>query len=121
MIASLLANSGSSTGSSIFSLGLLLLVPVGMYFFMIRPQRRRMRDQQELQAALSVGDEIITTSGIYGTITGEDGPTRFWIEIDDDVQIRVARAAIQGRITDGDDDAADDESDDAETESASAD
>ncbi|MGA9278459.1 MAG: hypothetical protein WBV89_15980, partial [Ilumatobacter sp.] len=46
-----------------------------------------------------VGDDVITTSGIVGTITGEDGPTRFWLEIDDDVQVRIGRGHIQGKIS----------------------
>lgn len=118
------AEEGNNAAGSFFSLGLLLLIPFGMYFFMIRPQRRKMREQQELQSALGVGDEIITTSGIFGTITGEDGDNRFWLEIDDDVQIRIARAAIQSRVNADDD--TDDESDDAvdagdDVESANAD
>ena len=40
---------------------------------------------------------MITTSGIYGFITGEEGD-KFWLEIDDDVQIRIARAAVQSKI-----------------------
>ena len=55
----------------------------------------------ELLSSLRVGDEIMTTSGIFGTITGEDGPERLWLEIDDDVQIRVLRAAIQDRAIEG--------------------
>ena len=99
LASAVLANADASAGgSSLFSLALLLLVPFGMYFFMIRPQRRKLREQQSLQAALGVGDEVVTTSGIFGTITGEDGDNRFWLEIDDDVQIRIARAAITGRV-----------------------
>ena len=41
-------------------------------------------------------------SGMYGKITGEDGEARFWLEIDDDVQIRVARAAVQGKVQEDD-------------------
>ena len=108
----------SGGASSIFSLGLLLLVPFGMYFFMIRPQRRKLREQQELQSALAVGDEVVTTSGIFGTITGEDGDSRFWVEVDDDVQIRIARAAIQGRVND--DDVVDDADDAVEHDDADA-
>ena len=109
-----LVASGSSGGggAALLQLGILLLIPFAMYFFMIRPQRRRMREQQELQRSIQIGDEVITTSGVYGTITGEDGDTRFWLEIDDDVQIRIARAAIQGKVT------PEDEADDAELESA---
>ena len=60
-------------------------------------------------------DEVITTSGVYGVITGEDGDSRFWLEIDDDVQIRIARAAISGKASpDADDAAADDDAADAD-------
>jgi preprotein translocase YajC subunit len=79
-------------GSPIISLGILLLIPAAMYFLMIRPQRRRMKEQQSLQRSIEVGDEVVTTSGVYGFITGEDGD-KFWLEIDDDVQIRIARAS----------------------------
>jgi preprotein translocase subunit YajC len=104
----LLANGSSGGGGGgLLSLGILLLIPFAMYFFMIRPQRRRMREQQNLQRSLQVGDEVITTSGVYGTITGEDGESRFWLEIDDDVQIRIARAAIQGRVDEDESDSAD--------------
>lgn len=94
----LLAAESGGGGGAFLQLGILLLIPFAMYFFMIRPQRRRMREQQELQSSIQVGDEVVTTSGVYGTITGEDGDARFWLEIDDDVQIRIARAAIQGKV-----------------------
>ena len=110
-----LVASGSSGGggAALLQLGILLLIPFAMYFFLIRPQRRRMREQQELQRSIQVGDEVITTSGVYGTITGEDGDTRFWLEIDDDVQIRISRAAIQGKAALEDEDGADEPADDS--------
>jgi preprotein translocase subunit YajC len=94
---SILASGNDSGGSPLPSLILLALIPAALYFFMIRPQRRRVRDQQALQRSIGVGDEVITTSGIYGFITGEEGD-KFWLEIDDDVQIRIARAAVQSKI-----------------------
>lgn len=106
LITSLIAQESSSDGGgggAIIQLGILLLIPFAMYFFMIRPQRRRVREQQELQRSIQVGDEVITTSGVYGVITGEDGDSRFWLEIDDDVQIRIARAAISGKASIDDD------------------
>lgn len=93
-------------GGSIFSFLLLPLMLVAMYFLIIRPNSKKRKAQASLQSALGIGDEVITTAGIIGTITGEDGPTRFWLEIDDDVQIRIARAAISGKSSLGDDDAA---------------
>lgn len=88
---------GSGGGGQLASLGILLLIPLAMYFLMIRPQRRRMRDQAAMQSQLDVGDEVITTSGVYGFITGFDDD-RIWLEIDDDVQVRISRAAVQGKV-----------------------
>lgn len=91
-------DSESSDPNLLVSLVPFLLIGLIMYFILIRPQRKRMREQAQLQSSVGVGDEVITTSGMFGFITGEDGPDRFWLEIDDDVQIRVARAAIQRKV-----------------------
>ena len=48
---------------------------------------------QEMLSAIKNGDKVITTSGIYGTISGMDGDTVI-LKIADQVKIRVARAAI---------------------------
>jgi preprotein translocase subunit YajC len=115
------AGSGDSGGGGggIAQLLILLLIPFAMYFLLIRPQRKRMKDQTTMQKSLGVGDEVITNSGIYGFITGEE-PDRFWLEIDDDVQIRVAKAAIQGKVNTSadadDDDSDDDDSDDDDSD-----
>ena len=87
----------TQAGAASFSIGLLLLIPVAMYFLLIRPQRKRQRAQQEMQSELDVGDEVMTASGIYGFITGFEDD-KVWVEIDDDVQIRVNRAFLQGRV-----------------------
>jgi len=118
LITALVAQESNSGSGAIFQLGILLLIPFAMYFFMIRPQRRRMRETQELQRSIQVGDEVITTSGVYGIITGLDGDSRFWLEIDDDVQIRIARAAISGKSSLSDDEA---DADADDTVSANAD
>jgi len=86
-----------SGGAAIVQLGIFLLIPLAMYFLLIRPQRRRQREQAALQSAIEVGDEVMTTSGVYGFVTGFDGDI-VWLEIDDDVQIRVARAAVQRKV-----------------------
>lgn len=93
----LAADSSSSGGAAIVQLGIFLLIPIAMYFLLIRPQRRRQREQASMQSSIDVGDEIMTTSGLYGFITGFDGDI-VWVEIDDNVQIRVARAAIQRKV-----------------------
>jgi preprotein translocase subunit YajC len=108
---SLIASGDSSSSGSPATLLIFLLIPVAMYFLMIRPQRKRMKETAALQSSIGIGDEVVTNSGIYGFVTGVDGD-KFWLEIDDDVQIRIARAAIQGRVnTDPAAEAADAEAD----------
>ena len=107
---SILAQEGDNAGGGVIQLLILLLIPFAMYFLLIRPQRKRMKEQAAMQSALGIGDEIITSSGIYGFITGEEDD-RFWVEIDDDVQIRIAKAAIQRRIDTSGADASDDADD----------
>jgi preprotein translocase subunit YajC len=96
-LASLIAAESSGGGSA---LGLLLpfaIMGVAMYFLLIRPQKRRQRQAVQLQQSIEVGDEIMTTSGVYGFVTSFEGDIA-WIEIDEDVQIRVARQAIQRKV-----------------------
>ena len=75
----------------------MILIGAAMYFLMIRPQRRKLRSQQQLQSSIDVGDEVMTTSGVYGFVTLLEGDIA-WLEIDDDVQIRIARAALQRKV-----------------------
>ena len=98
VLALLAADDNNGSGAAgLVQIGILLLIPLAMYFLMIRPQRRRMRDQQAMQSSLEVGDEVMTASGIYGFITGFEDDV-VWVEIDDDVQIRVNRGSLQGKV-----------------------
>ncbi len=89
--------SSDSQPSSWPSLIILLLIPVGAYFLLIRPQKRRQKQMANMQSSIEVGDEIMTTSGVYGFVTGFEGEIA-WIEVDDNVQIRIARQAIQRKV-----------------------
>jgi preprotein translocase subunit YajC len=83
--------------------GLLFIVPLGLifYFMLIRPQNQRRRAQMELQAAVQVGDEIVTTAGIYGTITEiDDDYGIVSLEVAPGIEIRIARAAVATRLMD---------------------
>ncbi len=79
------------------SLIIFMLIPVAMYFLLIRPQRRRQREAVALQSGIAVGDEVMTTSGVYGFITSFEGDIA-WLEIDDNVQIRIAKQSIQRKV-----------------------
>ena len=94
---SLLAASDSGSGSLAGLFIPMALIGGAMYFLMIRPQRRKMRASAALQSSIEIGDEVMTTSGVYGFVTLIDGDIA-WLEIDDNVQIRIARQALQRKV-----------------------
>ena len=67
------------------------------WFMLIRPQRSRAREQQELIRSLEPGDEIVTTGGLYGVITQVDGDV-LHVEIADGLAVRTARSAVAGIV-----------------------
>lgn len=82
-------------------LWLVLFPAVAFYLLLWRPQQRRMAEARNLQGALTPGDEIMTTSGIFGRIVrlGDDDLD---LEIAPGTVIRCARGAVARRsATDG--------------------
>jgi preprotein translocase subunit YajC len=107
----ILAQSTSSNGGSPFTF-LIFLVPIGLLFFMMRSQRRRVSMQQAQQRSADVGEDILTTSGIFGTIVdADDDEDTVVVEIAPGTRIKMVRAGIARRIIE---DEPDDESEDDE-------
>ena len=69
-----------------------------MMYFMSRRQRRAMQQQQELQNSLTVGDRVMTTSGLYGTITDTSDDATVDIEISPGVETTWLRAAVREKV-----------------------
>ena len=80
-----------------------IIVLVGMYFLMIRPQQKRMHEREAMVRAAGVGDEVATVGGVIGTIVAEEGENIVAIEVDTDVELRVQRRAIGEILTSADD------------------
>ena len=77
----------------------ILVLLVGMWFLLIRPQRRRQMESQRLLRSLEVGKEIVTAGGLYGTITAlDDDEAR--VKIAEGVEVRIAKRAIAGVLSD---------------------
>ena len=66
------AQGGQPAGGEFFQLGFLVVLFAIFYFIAIRPQRKRQKEHQQMVSALQKGDEVITSSGILGKITGLD-------------------------------------------------
>ena len=96
------SSSPSGGGGSLFTL-LIFLLPLGLLFFLMRSQKRRAQQQQVLQQSAEVGDEILTTAGIFGTIVDEDEDEgTVEVEIAPGTRIKMLRAGIARRVTEDD-------------------
>jgi preprotein translocase subunit YajC len=96
-------------GGYIFILVLLLL----MWFLLIRPQRRRQLDQQRMIESLAVGKEIVTAGGLYGTVTRVEAD-EVRLEIADGLEVRVAKRAVAGIVSEEEEEEEPDELEEAE-------
>lgn len=85
----------AGTTSSGTSSLLIFALPVLLIGWMFYTQRRRAKAVQSLQSSLGVGDEITTTSGVFGTITALDDKVAT-VEVSPGVSIRFDRRAIAG-------------------------
>ncbi|MBU6375628.1 MAG: preprotein translocase subunit YajC [Bdellovibrionales bacterium] len=69
-----------------------------MYFLIIRPQQKKVREQQDMLSALAVGNEVVTTSGIFGVVK-ELGEKVVTLEVADRVNMRFVRSQIAQKIS----------------------
>ena len=72
----------------------LVLLVGGMYFLMIAPQRKKQKAHEKMLSELQSGDEVITTGGIYATITNVKDD-RFVLRIADNTKIELGKGFIQ--------------------------
>jgi len=84
---------GFGLGNPLFMMILMFAV---IYFMLIRPQQKRQKEQQTLRDALKRGDKVVTSGGIYGTISGIDDQV-VSLEVDKGVRIRILRTQIAGQ------------------------
>ena len=83
---------------SAMSILLIVGLIVIFYFMLIRPQQKRMRQQMELMGSLGEGDDVMTSSGIYGTVSEVEEDTVI-LEVAEDVHIRLAKNAVSRVLT----------------------
>lgn len=83
---------------------LIFLLPLALVFIMIRSQKRRMAQQQAIQRSAGVGDDILTTAGIFGRIVDEDEDEgTITVEISPGIHVTMVRGAIARTLTDEED------------------
>ena len=89
-----------SSGSALTFPILIVLVFVGFYFLMIRPQRRRQQQVQQQQKTVAPGARVRTTAGMYATVVEVDGDDVV-LEVAPGVEVRYLKRAIMEVIEPG--------------------
>ena len=72
----------------------LILIFVIFYFFLIRPQQKKVKEHKQMVASLKRGDEIITSGGILGTIDRVMEDDRIEVIIGENVKVQIIRSTI---------------------------
>lgn len=75
----------------------LILMFAAMYFLLIAPQRKKQKEHEKMMAALQPGDEIITTGGVYGTITSVKDD-RFVVRVGDSQKLEISKGFIHACV-----------------------
>jgi len=80
----------------------LILIFVIFYFFLIRPQQKKIKEHKSMVAALKRGDEIITSGGIIGKVEKIVGNDKIEVLIADNVKVEIIQSTVQGMINEPD-------------------
>ena len=90
-------------GSILVMVGWVAIMLVAMYFLMIRPQRKKQKEEKQMRENLQVGDEVVTIGGIYGRVISLKEENMVIESKSDHSKLTVARWALQQNLTVHDD------------------
>ena len=76
----------------------LILIFIIFYFFLIRPQQKRVKDHKTMVENLKRGDEVITSGGIIGTVDRVMEDDRIEVIIGDNVKVQIIRSTITSQL-----------------------
>jgi len=77
----------------------LILIFVIFYFFLIRPQQKKVKDHKAMVEALKRGDKVITSGGIVGTVERVIDNEKVEVQISENVNVEIVRSTgIQGLV-----------------------
>lgn len=90
--------SGVGSGSSFTSFLPLVLIIVVFYFFMIRPQLKKAKDQKKYREEIKKGDKVVTIGGIHGKIAEVNDKTLI-IEVEGGNRLKIEKGAVSMEFT----------------------
>ncbi|MEW5733824.1 MAG: preprotein translocase subunit YajC [Thermodesulfobacteriota bacterium] len=81
-------------GASGMSFFIMLIAMFAVFYFLVlRPQQKQAKEQQRMRDSLKKGDRVLTTGGIYGTVSGVDENT-VTLEIAQNTRVKFVKAAV---------------------------
>ena len=86
------------SGSSFAQFIPLILIFVIFYFFLIRPQQKKVKEHKLMVSALKRGDEVITSGGIVGKIEKVLGDDKVDILISENVTVQIVQSTVQSLL-----------------------
>ena len=97
-MARLMAPPSGEGGNPIMSFLPLIAIVAIFYFLILRPQRKKQKDTQNMLSALKKGDRVVTVGGIHGVIQSVRDTTII-LKVDDNVKLEFNRGAISGVVS----------------------
>ena len=76
----------------------LILIFVIFYFFLIRPQQKKVKDHKQMVTALKRGDQVVTSGGLIGRIERILGDDKVDVSISENVTVQVVQSTIQNLV-----------------------
>ena len=77
----------------------LILIFVIFYFFLIRPQQKKLKEHKAMVASLKRGDEVITSGGMIGRIDKVYDDDKIDLVISDNVTVKIIRSTVQNLLS----------------------
>ena len=77
----------------------LILIFVIFYFFLIRPQQKKIKEHKAMVAALKRGDDVVTSGGIVGKVEKVYEDEKIDLVISDNVRVKVIKSTVQSLLT----------------------
>ena len=86
-------------GKTAFTIIYFVIIIALFYFVLIRPQKKKQKDEQKLRDSIQVGDEILTIGGIYGKVVSIKDDSLVIESSADHSKLKIARWAISQNLT----------------------
>ncbi|MDE2790633.1 MAG: preprotein translocase subunit YajC [Paracoccaceae bacterium] len=99
MIASPAYAQSAGSGLGLSNFALLLVIFAIMYFLLIRPQQKKVKQHKAMVEALRKGDSVVTQGGLIGKVTKVKSDNEIEVEIASGVKVRVVQSTVQSVLS----------------------